>query len=274
MKKFYILVVLLVLFIFNPLAYSKMVKVAVVSDIHVQLAKKDNGEYKMTPSIRNLQRAIANINESDFDYVVFTGDCIDSANKESLVMFGKIINALKKPYYVIMGNHDVVQVTGVDKKKFFQLVNRFSKNKTRKLPAIKVVDNKLVFFFMDGVNQFIPGPKGSFKEDELLWLDKKLNKYKNQNVLIFQHFPIVEPMYHPSHKTVNADEYLEVLSKHNNVRAIITGHYHFENEIIENDIMHISVPALVEDAQYKELDIEYDIFDKDFEIRTKMHDAI
>jgi len=126
---------------------------------------------------------------------------------------------------------------------------------------------------MDGVNQFIPGNKGYFREKELIWLEKKLKRYSKRNVVLFQHYPLVEPFDYKSHKTVNADEYLTLLKRHKNVKAIVSGHYHGEGDIMQDDILHISVPTLL-NGQYKELDIDYDVFGKDFVIRTKMHNAI
>ncbi len=275
MKKLFNIFAFLFLFIpFIQIADAKLLTVDVIADTHISLSQDEKGVYVMTPSIRNLKNAVRDINRTNADYVIFAGDCVNSPTKEALAMFAKIINSLHRPYYVLNGNHDVMQVAGIDKKKFYHLINRFSKNRIKKLPSVKVVDNKLVFIFMDGVNQFIPGAKGYYTEDNLHFLDKKLNKYKNKHVVIFQHFPIVEPKNSDYKKTVNEDEYKEVLSKYNNVRAIVSGHYHIENEITEDNIMHISVPALADDAQYKELNIEYSLFGDFFEIRTKIHDAI
>ena len=268
MKKF--LSLFLILFVLNVnFVFAKSVKISVMSDVHIVLTRDADGNFTSNQSIRNAQRAIKEINSSNSNYVIITGDCIDTASVESAVMFSKIINKLNKPYYVILGNHDVSITAGLNKKKFFKLVNRFSKNRIRKVPTVKNVDNDLVFIFMDGVNQMIPGAMGNFKEEELNFLDKKLKKYKNKNVVIFQHFPLVEPYTNKSHRIYNAKEYEEILSKHNNVRAIVTGHYHAEAENLKDGIYHLSSPAL-KNGEYKVLEFEYGNLKDEFVVKSKV----
>ena len=253
MRKFLWLVLLLLLA--QSAAFCFETKFIVLSDVHIATsAKRDDKNRQLTQSISLLQKAVKEINQSDADFVIFSGDVIDKTDKTCLVMFAKIINKLRKPYYVIPGNHDVAQFVGIDKKEFFRLVNKFSHNKTSKVPCVKTRGG-LVFIFMDGVNQVIPSSAGYYKEDELIWLDKKLNRYKGRDVIIVQHFPLVEPYYRKSHMTYKADEYLKLLSKHNNVIAVISGHFHSEDENFNNGILHISAPALIETGEYKEITI-------------------
>ncbi len=273
MKKLFFITLLTVLSICANInkAFSQTLDFAVISDCHISITNDKINENGLTKTIHYLQQAIFQINKSDVDFVVFAGDNIDKTNKTSVVMFAKIINSLKKPYYVITGNQDVSQVSGLDKKKYFQLVNRFSRNKIRKLPYAKKQKN-IVFLYMDGTNQFIPGYKGYFKEDELIWLDKKLTKYKDQNIVIVQHYPLVEPFSNNSYKTFNRDEYFEILNKHKNVVAIVSGHYHSDGDIKTQDgIVHINVPSLADTKEYME--IETDCENKKCLIKTKILDV-
>ena len=45
---------------------------------------------------------------------------------------------------------------------------------------------------MNGVKEVIPGPNGYYKESEIIWLDRRLTKFKNKKVVILQHFPLLD----------------------------------------------------------------------------------
>lgn len=246
-------------------------KFAVLSDIHISLSGTDTNGRKLTKSISYLQKAVNQINESNVDFVVFAGDVIDKPDKRTLVVFAKIINKINKPVYVIHGNHDVTHISGLSKKEFYHLLNMHSKNRLKKVPAVKTTFKGPVLIFMDGVNQYIPSSGGYFKDSEYIFLEKKLKKYKNRKVIIVQHFPIVEPQKKSSGVTYQEDKYLKFLTGYNNVVAIVSGHYHAENVISQDGILHISVPALVEKGEYEEIIFDQDAKNKDFVIKTKIH---
>jgi len=130
-----------------------------------------------------------------------------------------------------------------------------------------------VFLVVDGAKEVIPGPAGYYKKDTLKWFDKKLTQYKNREVIVFQHFPIVEPYYNRTHSTYNIKDYEDVLKKHSNVIAIVSGHYHANGEAKKDGIYHISTPALVEDPHnYKIVEIEYKN-KNDYQVYTRLRHA-
>ena len=109
---------------------------------------------------------------------------------------------------------------------------------------------------VDGAKEVIPGAAGYFKEDTLKWLDRTLKKYKDDYVVIFQHFPIEEPYFNRTHKTFDADGYRTILDKHDNVVAIVSGHFHANGEKMVDGVYHISTPSLLESPHYyKVIDI-------------------
>jgi DNA repair exonuclease SbcCD nuclease subunit len=240
-------------------ACARDVKFAVLSDVHLSTTASDAGARQLSQSVNKLQKGVDVLNSLNVDFVVFAGDNIDNPSKEDLVLFAKIARKIKKPVYVAIGNHDVAEVTGLDKKEYFRLLNKFSHNRVRKVPCVKrpAPGSGLVFIFMDGVNQFIPGSRGYFRDKDTIWLDKKLRKYKNNHVVIIQHYPIREPYFRRTHMTYKPEEYLEVLERHDNVIAVISGHFHSRNIFIdEKEVYHISVPAFVEGGGFVEINIE------------------
>ena len=79
-------------------------------------------------------------------------------------------------------------------------------------------------------------------------------------MIIFQHFPVEDPEGVESrlktHKTYKVEEYREMLDKHQNLLAIISGHFHVNSENMKNGVYHISSPSLLTLPQaYKIIDI-------------------
>lgn len=245
------LVTVFILTLFLTLgARAEDITFTVISGTCLQSDKTNN---KMTPIIENLLTAKRDINKSNTRFVAFLGDNINRADNYDLVMFAKVINKISKPVYVGIGEHDVIKVKNVDKKSYYRLLNKFSKNKIKKVPSAKKI-NGYVFVFMDGVLEFVPGPNGNYKEGELIWLDNVLTKYENKKVIILQHFPVFSPT--EGKEALGSDEYKKVLSKHNNVKAVISGHINFGDDFTdENGVKHMSLPAL-KDGKYKVINVK------------------
>ncbi len=270
LKIFFILLV----FLFCTLGMSNgaiagEITFTAVSDVNLKADKVNNS---MTPSINNLLKAADDINHSGSDCVFFLGNNISGANPYDLVMFSKAINKIQKPIYTTIGNRDVQKAKNLDKKEYFRLLNKFSKNKTSKLPCAKKI-NGLVFIFMDGTNQMVSLPRGYFKDGELIILEKYLTKYKNENVIIIQHFPVAD-MKEEIKNTYNANDYKTILKRHNNVIAVISGNENEDFEIEdENGIKHINVQSLSKSNEYKVINIRpvnKNINSKGFSIKTKI----
>lgn len=257
---------------------AKTVKFVQITDSHFSSVSKDYSQREVEQSESVLNKTIKDINDiKGLDFVVFTGDNIDTANAKDLKAFLAIANKLNIPYYIVIGNHEVFKSQDFDKKEYMAIVRKYSKNCRPKCPPktanYEFSKNGIIFLVVDGAKEVIPGPAGYYKKETLAWLDKELTKYKNNEVVIFQHFPIVEPYYNRSHTTYNIKDYDAVLAKHNNVIAIFSGHYHANAENKKDGIYHVSTPALVESPHnYKVVEIE--IKDKkDYQIYTQLRHA-
>ena len=112
---------------------------------------------------------------------------------------------------------------------------------------------------MDGVKQYFQSTNGYYAKEELMWLEKTLDKNKDKNVIILQHFPLLEN----SSKwieTAKMEEYQELLSKYKNVKVIVSGHYGSNQEIKKDGIYHIVTESYSKAGAYKiiEIDSDYD----------------
>lgn len=258
----------------TQIANAKEVKFIQITDSHFSSTGESPSQREVSYSKQALVNSINDINKiSKVDFVVFTGDNIDTANADDLKVFLEMANNLKSPYYIVIGNHEVFKSQNLDKKQYMKIVRKYSKYCKPHSANYVFKKNGFVFVVVDGAKEVIPGPAGYFKKDTLVWLDKQLTQYKRDNVVILQHFPIVEPYHNRSHKTYNVEDYEAVLKKHSNVMAIISGHYHSNGEIKKDGVYHVSTPAHVVPPHYYKI-IEINAKNtKDFQVYTQLRHA-
>ena len=186
-------------------------------------------------------KVIQNVNkQNDIKFVVFTGDNI---NRPTIADLQGFINEAKKlncPYYIVIGDKDVNKMKHLSKIDYIKYLNKNIRKYKQKSPNYTFIKDDIVFIIVDGAKDVIPGTNGYYKEDVLIWLDNELNKYKDKNVIILQHFPIIPPLEKETYYTFKPEEYMKVLSKHNNVKAIISGHFGVNDEKCVQGINHIT----------------------------------
>lgn len=206
-------------------------------------------------SPERLEKCVEDINTlKKIDFVVFTGDNIASANKENLRGFLKIVRKIKAPVYLVIGDRDVSKSKGLNKKTYreeaFKMLG-FGQPLDSNYVFKK---NKMVFLVVDGAKEFVPAPSGYYKSETLDWLDTQLKKYKNKKVVLIQHFPIMDNDV-AEYSTYKVELYRELLSKHTNVLAIVSGHFNKNLEAYEYGVMNIVTPSYVSSREYKIFDI-------------------
>lgn len=175
---------------------------------------------------------------ANLDFVIFTGDNLDKADKSDLKLFLDIIKHIKFKTYIIPGNHDLYSSKGMTKEYYMHTIRKKLGFYHSSKPNYIIKKGDIVFITMNGVKEVIPGPGGYYHKDELEWLDKNLNKYYNKKVVIIQHFPLLDTKI-LSHKLHKKEDYENILAKHNNVVSIVSGHYHKDKEEQIENIYHI-----------------------------------
>ncbi len=229
-------------------ATAKEVNFLQVTDVHLT---KDNAQY--------LETFVNEVNQQyhDLDFIVFTGDNIDRADRADFETFLSIIHKLKTKTYILPGNHDLAKNKDMTSAYYMKRAKKILGKHQPATPNYVFKCGNTVFITMNGVKEVIPGPNGYYKEPELLWLDKQLTKYKNNKVVILQHFPLLDTK--PKSATLHKKElYLEVLSKHDNVLAIVSGHYHYNKEERINNVYNIITPKFNNNTCYKLITIDED----------------
>lgn len=228
---------------------QEQIKFIHVSDIHLELKPKTNHKSPrlLQHSKELLNSLITDINKTkNVDFILFSGDIINTPTSSNLEYFAKTASKLKYPWFVAAGNHDLSVGGSLNRKKFFEIINRYNKTKHNNSYYCHNIKNKFMIIAMDGVINNRITANGYFSKAQLSFLKTTIHKNPNKKIIIFQHFPLIEPFKSKSHKTINADEYIKIINNSKNVLTVLSGHYHSSKIIKQNNIIHVSTPALVE----------------------------
>lgn len=195
MKKLFFLI-----FLISNISSAQQFKFAWLTDVHIgyPTAQED------------LQRSVDDINSSnDISFTIISGDITATGTLQELSLAKNILGDLKKPYYIIPGNHDT----------------KWSESGCTDF--IKIWGNdRFVFeydkFLFIGLHQ---GPRmrmadGHWAPEDLRWFDSLIVSLPNSNqpLIFVTHYPLDESI----------DNWYEVLDrlKNLNTQVAIFGHGH------------------------------------------------
>lgn len=189
-------------------------RITLLSDIHVN---PGNHREQM------LKEVIEDINNNDTELVILSGDLTDEGSDEQLANVKSILDNIKKPLFVLPGNHENNWSQSACKTFFDIWGNDRFVTETENLVIV-------------GINcgPYMKMGDGHVKHEDLLWLDKTLSeRVKNgKKVLSICHYALNADL--DSYK-----EYVEILKKYP-VVAHLNGHYHqYKKYRVENvEVLH------------------------------------
>ncbi len=232
---------------YNTAEGATTLKFAQISDDHLS-ADTINKAYRLTADSKSLlDDAIDVINHTpNLDFVFFTGDLVDVPYEKNLLMFLEHANELKYPYYVVPGNHDICVGGYLSKKVFVDTLK--NNNKYYKFDKTYYSFTPKIGFKVIALDPIIDDritANGELPQEQLDFLDKEIKEAGNSIILIFMHVPLKQPFSSDTHRLLNADAMYRVLHKYNNPIAIFTGHYHTTRVMYQDNIIHVSTPALI-----------------------------
>lgn len=241
MKKFLTLAYILALSVSS--AFAADMRFVQISDVRF--------DFNGNPDL--FREVIKDVNkQKGVEFVVFTGDNINKPTKEDLQGFIAEAKKLNAPFYIVLGDKDVNKLKQMSKEDYLKIVNKNYKKYKYTDTNYVFEKNKVVFIVADGSKEVIPTLNGYYKEPVVDFVEKNLNLYQNNNVIIFQHFPLIPPSNREAYYTFKPENYLKTLASHKNVKAVISGHFGVNSEQEINGVQHITTSGL---PYYRVIDV-------------------
>ena len=212
-------------------------KLAILSDIHVTPGNANEGK---------LKEAVAEINGTDVDAVIVSGDLTNEGSDVQLRNVKSILDGITKPLYVIPGNHE----------------NNWSQSACKTFNDLWGNDRfvftvgKLVVIGMN-CGPFMKMGDGHIKQEDLTWLDKTLSEMvkPGMKVLSINHYPLLDDLD-------NYRDYVYILKKYP-VITHVNGHWHRWRQYETDGIIGLMVRCLdMGDGDYgytlMDVDLDHD----------------
>ncbi|MBR0896540.1 phosphodiesterase [Bradyrhizobium tropiciagri] len=198
---------------------SKPVLIAQISDLHI----KPPGAlaYGRVDTAKALERCVAALNafEPAPDFVVISGDLVDTPSVEEYDYLKRLLAPLRVPFAGIPGNHDS---------------REWMRAAFPAAPYVHVtgpLDQKIEVSGLDLLllDSSVAGkPHGVLEASTLQWLDAALATGANRPALLFLHHPPFKGgIWHMDRQDLfNADALAAIVRRHPRVRLIGCGHVH------------------------------------------------
>lgn len=163
------------------------------------------------------------------DLITITGDLIHEGTAEDYDRLYQIIDhyheMLNIPIQVVLGNHDRTAeffegyLKQIPREKYYYLLETEETN----------------LYFLD--SKFYNYEQGYIGQEQLDWLQDNLRNNSKQSV-IFLHHPIDGPaMHHMRYSILQESEQLMRTIKNSPVKAVFSGHIHFETSFVKDGIL-------------------------------------
>lgn len=191
-------------------------------------------DLKTLDGVERLKQVVSFANKSDVDFVLFEGDMTDDGTRKSNDVVKSILKDLNKPYYTVVGNHDMY-VSSKIFESYYGPTEHIENVKGYQLLFIGIDDRK-----NDEGN--VTGLKWSFdfsKAD------------KNVPTLVFIHGPVVDIptgcLYCRLEKDILAYGYSikPELEKFPNLIGVYSGHVHYDSNRVINNTRYVTINGLV-----------------------------
>lgn len=249
-----ILILSVVFFTFASAKESKtLLHFVQISDTHLQKGDSKDAERLLGSSEKLLKDAVEEINHiEDLDFVLASGDLVDTAEEKLVDKYIRITMSLKAPLYVLLGNHDVSVNGGLGKdgfiKKFTAVKDSISFTGNMAYYSFSP-NEKFTIICLDGTTDKVVTPHGSIEDPkQFKWLEDELEANKNKFVIIALHFPFIEPFKSETHFFLEPDRtrLLDLINGYKNVIGVFSGHYHAAKLFKIKNKIHNSNPAVVQ----------------------------
>ncbi|MFN8459215.1 MAG: metallophosphoesterase [Anaerolineae bacterium] len=229
---------------------------AQISDIHIS-SLGDYAEMLSGQAAEFLAQTIATLNRlDDLDFVLITGDLVNSPSSENIGLFQQVIQGLKKPYYIIPGNHDrrdPESSEGLTRHQFAWLFNPQVQDRPTEPEAQNgywsvTINAQVQLIGLDSNRDVDWG--GLVDPAQVAWLTAELETHADKVVIVAVHHPFhrLAPIDDlPQWRNFVCDNGLEMralLDQYPQVKLVLTGHHHQTKADLLGQRLHLACPAL------------------------------
>ena len=194
------------------------VKIVQITDTH--LLDRPDDRLRGWPVARSFRSVLNQAERHRPDYLLLTGDLADTGSDAAYQQLADWLTPLQIPTFWIPGNHDdLAAMRAVLKPPIFL-----------SSPAIALGNWQLLL--LDSTFPNAEFGEGNLSAETLHWLDATLALHGDRPTLIaLHHHPVPTGIHWVDEIQVrNAEEFLAILDRHPQVRAIVFGHIHRELE--------------------------------------------
>jgi 3',5'-cyclic AMP phosphodiesterase CpdA len=253
------------------MAFEK-VKFAVISDPHISIPQQkgvSDGFKLGLKTVMLTESVVAEINKiPDLRFVLLAGDLTQDAEPWNIDELRRILDQLKVPYFVVLGNHDLSRVPHEKKDQpvtlsKYTVAGAFIGRSGGMLPGMtyysQPLAKDLVLVALDAsrAQVFVPEANlndygGKIDVGQMRWLEKVLKANQKKTVIILTHHNLVpwgegdqtNHNYWGWFRVDNAEEVRALLKKYS-IKLVFSGHRHISTRYqVVGDIYHFVSPAI------------------------------
>jgi len=163
--------------------------------------------------------------------VLSTGDLSQDQSIDSYIHFSERIKTLNMPCYWLPGNHDAQSVM------LPSLLNSgIAQTK-------QIISEHWQIILLD--SQVAGVPHGHLTEQQLLFLQHKLQEFPEKNTLISVHHHVlpVGSAWLDQHILKNNAQFIALVNAFSNVKAVLSGHVHQAFDVVQDGVRYLTSPS-------------------------------
>lgn len=209
------------------------IRILQLTDLHLFKSKEtamlDFNSYNSLQQVMHLVNT--SIQKQTPNLISLTGDISQDYSRESYEIAQQVFKDMPCPLVVTMGNHDKLAT-----------FTEFFTNPENNANKIIYLGNWVILF----INSHWPNHiGGKLAENELNFLNNAITSAANKNVIIFMHHHAlpVKSAWIDKIAVSNASDFLDVIDKHQNIKAVICGHVHQNTFTRRNNVQYFSSPS-------------------------------